>query len=708
MTDNIPHHRLIGAIDPIGKSLGFLIPVYLCYESNSLRVQKVDAANRISAFEELDLQEVPVQSTRSKLAAVGDQANWMFAFGPDDVLIGSGDQGKVELASRLDSAFFDNKPMLAFEVAEFLQMRGKRLFFAREVLNFLKRAGSEAGDRWRDLTLLTPDVRQRLRKSGLREIVPAHYANRIVLTVSRNQVSVRGLDSDVEGEIWHRITSETESVLRDLRSLYQNADGWRFVLAQGLGFKERRSTDLSSIDALVYAADSECAEAVWMLRSARNLSIETYSPSEIRRFSYRRSEFNKPSFIVYQGDAANDFSSVVHTDFGPSIGLEWSPSKQGDYELFESRGSQFQAVVIVIRPPSTMKSRSDSDNMSRLLIRVIGTVCSAKREMVFSSLPFQRNIFIGSQGDGPRPLDDAWARIYDRAWSQGISHFNGFRFVTSRQDREHFRSEGNWVGKILFPETKEIFIKENNSRISATKADASIIVGVEPKGVFDDAMHQESLQKIIRRQKWKIVDRHAIERSIYVSGNIAKFEILLEPEIVSRRSVRNLSTLLHIDLSKIDRIAATWDASPGSILRRLRERGEMAANMRDLCLFHSTYGNIWTLVASQLRRLSSGILSRSRTNYFGLLIHHAFLNANVQMDRSGDLYDAIRDDNLGEDLHLICSGVHYEEGVANSRFRFVAGYGNRYVAPQDNIISRFELTIDADGPRLSQNEDDSE
>lgn len=204
-------HYLLGFADPIGLGSGFLTPLFGA-GGNALYVQKLDRECRIAGFEALDDFDGRIVHVDHELVERGYPYIWAFAFSHLDRVVGQGEAGRQALTERLNDGSLKDRPMLAVDVAEFLELPRERLAWAHHVFDRLGGQNSEAAKAWRDLSILTPDVRGLLasEKDG------DGWADRLVVLQRGDEIRVRGLPPHFQGQEAQITDKAIRAALADL------------------------------------------------------------------------------------------------------------------------------------------------------------------------------------------------------------------------------------------------------------------------------------------------------------------------------------------------------------------------------------------------------------------------------------------------------------------------------------------------------------
>jgi hypothetical protein len=712
-------HHLIGLADPVGKSMGFLIPVFARRGSNALRVERIGPGERVEAFVDLEPQETPIIPVSKRDSYIGAAYHWAFGFGLNDIIVGQGEEGQDVLRARLVDPFFLDRPLMALEVAEFLHLRDERLRTASLVLQRLRKIGSKAADRWCDLSLLTPDIR-----NALSRLIAAESANKPDLSIQRitarahgDVVQIRGLDQSRHSKMIDQITDTIRSTLSELHTLYPPPpSGWKIQLI-GTPFSTSESAprgyDLSALSALVYIADGDIDDLRRIFSRHVKDDIGLYPPRQLREFLRQSLQFRGPSFVLFRMDPElGAILPEVRARKLLPVGLATRTTtapRPLPSELAALERYPHPTVVVNARDTAVLVQGAGLVGEVRDAVHILVAAWDNLRRR----FPARTGYFLRARGIGPDRASDAWAQLYSRCWQLGLTQPTGLRM-----ELEHKYSGATArprsLGDVLFPGLRPVKAVLDRETSGRSAIDAAVLVEVgesfaERSDVQDWQLYSGSVKQVLVDQGWSISGSLDPMDAAIIMGR-RRFEISTSLEDLRRRAPYPLGALLEQDLNEIKRITATENASLGAILTCLIERRELLATVRDLSAFPSESGTIWTLLASQMRRFISSLPTRTRSYYFAILCQAAVQRDRIEQDHAKRLVQAWHHPRFGEAIHLLCTKVRYEpkQAVATLRLapplerrgptRLPAGFR------RDIESLKFELVITRDGSAIRLSE----
>ncbi|CCV03512.1 hypothetical protein MESS2_1080012 [Mesorhizobium metallidurans STM 2683] len=702
-------HDLVGVADPLGKGLGFLIPVFTRGRSNALRVERQGDNGLIEAFVDLQPQETPIIEVDGPESSVGAPAHWAFGFGFGDILLGQGENGRDALQARLGDSFFLERPLLAMEVAEFLRLSTDRVKYADLALQYLRKLSPKTADRWRDLSVLTPDIREAL--AAIKDW-PLQNLQRLTARVESNIILIRGIDVDHDETFQKQASRHIARVVENLQPLYNSpADGWqlRFVKPE-LQPADRLVVgyDLSKLSALVYVADEDADVLNRVFSRPATDGIGLYTPRQWKEFAYQSSEFSGASFILFRANGqlgqvwSDDNRRADRMPIGlatrTSSGLSLAPSERAGLRRY-----QHPTVVVSKREIGAWGPKDGFAGETRNAIHLLS---AAWHHGLRSHLRARTNFFLSARGAGPRLQDDACAQIYGRCWRLGVTRPDGILFDVGQREFDtglHQRS----LAEILFHNLRPLDVQNYRDPSSRARIDAAVLVTADDHTAGKDwRVYGEVVASMLENQNWSISGERnsrgpVIALTLYGQRN--QFNISIGMERYKRRGRYPFEGLLERDLSDVKHIAVTEDAGASTVLTHLFERHELLATVRDLSVFSAQNGTIWSLLGSQMRRFSNSLPSRPRSHYFAMLTQAAIQHDSVNWEHAGRLVRAIHDQNFGEGTHLLCGRVLYEPDRAVAMMRLAPGLGprSRELWSAGELDLRFKLTISRDGPEIT-------
>jgi len=151
---------LQGILNPVDQAPAFVIPVFRSRGGgNALLAQRIDSGDLIAAFDTVEGEGARWLTTEACEACVGSPALWAFQFDEDRVEVAQ----RARLAPQLLEALpdFASLPLLCVQILEFCRSPDVGPAYAAAHAK-LEALAPGSGDLWRDLEVLSPQVRRAL------------------------------------------------------------------------------------------------------------------------------------------------------------------------------------------------------------------------------------------------------------------------------------------------------------------------------------------------------------------------------------------------------------------------------------------------------------------------------------------------------------------------------------------------------------------
>ncbi len=632
-------HVLVGAADPGGRGLGFLLPVFRLHPSNRLLAQRVSLEGEIEGFDPVRFAGLRLLNVPSDAARVGEEARWVFALGADDVLVGAGDQGRRELERRLDDAPLSRMPALAFEVAEFLDLRERRAEFAAQTFKRLARASETAARRWRDLSVLTPDLR-----AALSSLVEGGDAIRVVAAADDGVVTVMR-PGRVTAVVEEAVRSAVRKALAGLEPLYGPASDWKVKIVEG-GAASRRAR---RADASIYAPDPHLQGLVRELAGSRALDLEGFAFADVAEFALAVQAGGRPGFLVGEAD---DDERLQEGAAGLGIDLVALRLVPPALVLRPLVATPASLPTIVVPTPSGRASGSTrAPSRAGPVVQAIAVALAVvEARGGVGSLP-PRSVLVRARGIGPDRDTDAWLAIQDRAWALGLDAYTALRAGPSIRRLEDHGFGADWAARGFYRQRDPVDGVALDPALAAMRTEAAALLPIEEPDGMADVRRFIGFQDVLDQQGWRLSrGRSERPRPINVSG--ARWAFELDPRDRPVPSRWRMEPLLENSFRDIATVVVTPEAGPGGMLSRLFGYWELTASVRDLARLPSGRSTVYTLLGNQLRRVAAGMPSRARSQFVALLIHDALVGGEVDPERRDDLHAIVRHPELGSRLVL--------------------------------------------------------
>lgn len=657
-------HDLVGLADPVGAGIGFLIPVFSRPGSNTLKVERANKSGIVENFVDLEPQEVRLLPAGSSRGEVNQPAHWAFAFSSTDILIGQGDGIKDLLRARLSDQIFDERPLLGLEVAEFLEMESARLDFASKAFERLRQITPTTADDWRDLAILTPDLRNALAHtvppSTLKTLLPNF--RRITATVRDDVVEIHGVGQPKESGTHRLLSTVVNSTLAHLARLYGNSQkDWKLSFKTSpsprASKEEEEDQPSDGLKALLYLAQERS-------RAAHIDETRVFGRDEFNDFANRMLDFQGRSFVLFSLEAKHSMRLPTFSGLrrGSPIGLGMRASAS-TLSASERRAlDKFPHPTIIISGRFTMGPRAANPVAAeaRDAISILTSMPYSQRERAIR----RRTFFVRARGLGLDQKDDALAQMYSRCWK--FAQLKSYGWLVDVQKERALPTRSN-LGELLFPQFETISIRDRENK-RLRKVDAAIFLAAD-NPEFADPSDQlgeyfEIVPRILETRGWK-PQRHGGQTAFIIrSPRRTSFKVETNSYLRDDRRGFYYGTLLDRDISQIKTIVATENASAREILTALAERNELLATVRDLLGFRAENGTIWTLLGSQMRRFTRTVMGKFVSQYFGFLIQAAIMHDNVDMPQevASRIIDEVRH-SLDDGARITCSKVEHLENT---------------------------------------------
>jgi hypothetical protein len=692
MAEERARAELVGLIDPSGLMLGFLIPVFRDEIRNAPLAQRVDASGRIAGFEPADEPDATLVKVGRAAATEGDTAYWAFALGGDCVIVGN-DGGALErLANILDDPKLRARPMLAMEVAEFLEMGERRDVFAADAYRNIAKASAVGARGWRDLSVLTSDIRRILaRLRGRNEA----WTKNIVLAIVGDEVVVQGVEKSLTDQQIKVLSEAIDEATRAMPRLFAIPNGgWRIAFI--------KTADEEHVDARLMVVGRVADDLRKRLLRPGGLTLELATVSGLDTPAKLFSETKAPLFIVY--DSRDPQSSGEAIEFSrryraTAIALGTLPRLLPDHgPTFLSRYPE----TLIELPNSGVFRASRPQGTDAVAIQLAVAVGIEARQQRIE-LPHPRSILLRAAG----VADDATvpAALYDRAWSLGLVPWDSVR-IASAPDPVDSRDEGS-IARALFDDVPVADTPTIRRALASSRASSALLVSSNAADEHDERNHGTRTKNMFAIQRWKVSDTvRGKNHPIHVFGACTEFTVFAERPPPEPPRNWNLEEILSAGLENVDRLRVTCAASPGAVLAHLSQTRELVVNMRDLVGLRPETATIWSVAGAQLRRMVTAMHGRPRTHLIALFVQGALRAERVSYPDAGILQEAIMSGSLGEASHFVLDSVKRFDHAAIANVRLVASSRNPYAPLGADLAMPFRLNVLSGGPAIERREAD--
>lgn len=645
-------YALIGHIDPSAQGIGFLIPVFSKTGSNELFVQVLSKDGSLRGFQILEGYDGPVDYTDQTPVGDAEESFWAFSFSEDDRIVGRGSDGKVLLEDRLDSRFFGTRPLLAVEVAEFLQLPYRRVEWAEQAMESLRGLGVGIPEAWRDLSLLTPDLRAMLAEQDA-DISLA--TRRIVASTNDDTVHVRGISGPETKRIDSAIRKAVLKILRRLDPLYASTSPrWRVHIAWEQQRHRRRKND-----ALIYLTDKRDSELKAHLALPGDLDLEVYAPDESEEFDHALWDESTMAFVVVRGGHQSAQAQIASFPPGRVIGIHVGTSSQTaghhQYDLL----SEADVTLVSTQAGGFPGLRTSYRTIARTV-----------RQIIAAMLDYGNNkpgkwAFYRATGTGPDREGDAWSALYDKVRSKH-PHMTAITLCgpsAARSLPPHEDRRAAWVREVLFPSTRNRHGILRGGRYGGSGFEVAALLQEGSESRTDNS-DESAIEALFSARGWEVVGATRIfqAKELEVAGPDHTFRVRLSPEPLNERHAPTFPQLHDLALDRIDTLAIVPNVNIKQLIQRLQIYGEFAVSIRDLCSSDGRAG-LYSLLGSQLRRFAVVNASQYHTLFMGLLIGIAFKRSDVRIGSAGVLEELIYRRNFSKFVNLHWARTRRVENV---------------------------------------------
>ncbi|MBO9695930.1 MAG: hypothetical protein J7499_07010 [Sphingopyxis sp.] len=682
--------ELFGHADMGGQKIGFLVPLFRTRSSNALLVQRISRDGRVAGFVGIEPAQTPVTPVNIQAVAIGEEPIWSFAFSNGDVIEARDREFRAALQSRLDDPALMDRPLLSVEIAEFLGLPDQRLSAAVKAYTRLRTLGNAAAGSWRDLSILTPDLRRAVRQAG-GDLAP--IAKRLIAQTDGNLASIRSpilLTAGTKA----KLAEVARTVLEKLAPLYPpSRTGWSIRIH----FPDE-GPRIAAPEAVVLIPDERDGEIRHYLEMDFGWRVDAYPLNQLSIFRNALTETRAAGFALVRGENPRIIREVAEMG-GPRI----TPILTGTSSRFPLHGNNdlFDASDMHICVPATgLPGATRPTRTTSTIVRQVIAAALGAGDRIGSERLEGRWVFYRANGTGSSPRTDAFATLYDRLIANDLSSRQIF-FMLGKERGARAPEVGERPLDMLFPGGILLHDRRTVATMIDAKSDVLMLLPVRQRDEADWEEHRRAIDQVLFARGWRAGMPKGGEDGVYevdIPLRLRYLRIRPEPKLAPRW---NIQALLDFDLRELDAVTLTGDAGPASILAGLEQRRELAINMRDLCASNGEAG-IMSIFAGQFRRLASGQLHRARTHFAALLLNHAYRLGHVGFEGDGALHDALHGPELGNAVQLNWNRIRGAGDHVRARVRLVAGRTNEHLPAGSNLIPPFDLVLFPDGVALER------
>lgn len=715
-------YRLVGSLDAWEAGIGFFIPFFSHPRANALFIQNVDPNGRITSFTPIELPSDAYICLPERQVSIEDQAVWSFVFGPDDIIVGQGQEEKGKLAVRLGDIFFRERPLLALEVSEFVNEPTTRVRFARSAFERFATASNKSANVWRDISILTPDVVSALSslpRSQTKYAIPD--LTRVVTTTESDQILVRGIN------IGSARAANIDAIINCIKSAYSRLEELyadKLVKFPRIVFASPHIPSPAPIEwhgdakAILVIEDPQLDWLRYRFADNPALAIHAYLASEmVQGAAYLRSG-ERPIFTVAQlGREPRHRSSLFRA---VHLSLQYRrPGPLGQRDQMRMADLPRPSVLIDARrnTSSPAAERATAETISDVITVLLGKSGDGGPRHSIDELRH----FIQAPGTGPKPDLDAWCQLYNRLWRLDLIGGHGFRFDLNGPLAFDEDQSIQPVIDAMFPGLERWTIPAPVSHVARRGKTVAVLVSpAHASKLHQPTIHRNAVAMLLQQQGWRVRDQERMKnpldpldamRALKVDGRYDSFECATYDHESELNRMGSDDRYLEIDPTSVSRIVATELAGPDEILARLVWRGELLATVGDLSLCAPERGAIPSALAAQARRFMGLRPSTARAQYLAMLTNNALANRSTYTDHEISSYTAnairkyIHDPAFGRSLSLGYTRIIFEKMRVVAHLKGIHGYGDaRHKGVSNDEIStdlKFQLVFDRKGIHVS-------
>ena len=285
-----------------------------------------------------------------------------------------------------------------------------------------------ASERWRDLGLLTPEVRRRV--DAARPDLASMWTG-MTVTTERRASFVRGLRRHLDAILERQLAGEVAAAAASLAKLYPEPLDPRSVHVEIEGDGSPWSGE-----AVVLVADPAFERLAEELSRSPELDIEAYAKDYSSAFLERLRAHPGPAFAVVGRHGLRRLPDLVRDAPQPVVGIEVLVGSPG--AISSPGGDMFGLLdgpVVTLPWSDGGRSRAADARRAGGVAHAVAAVGAAHRgdDAPMSSLA-RRVVFLRARGSGPQAAETGWGELYDRVWGMGVIPHGALCFSSGHGD----------------------------------------------------------------------------------------------------------------------------------------------------------------------------------------------------------------------------------------------------------------------------------
>jgi hypothetical protein len=332
-------------------------------------------------------------------------------------------------------------------------------------------------------------------------------------------------------------------------------------------------------------------------------------------------------------------------------------------------------------------------------VRLASAIAAELAEGAYEA-PHPRSVLVRAAGKSDAPY--VLASLYGRAWSLGLTPWNAVHVVDPGASDIGALLDDD-VRRCLFDGVKIVGGKLVNRALVGSRASGGLLVSSAAADVDDMSRHASNAAALMRGGRWRIEDsRRFGEPQFRAVGGRSALSVRL-PDMWSGKTAnagrKPAPTPPTVDFERIETLRLVPTSSSMVMLDCLRV-DEFPVEMRDLLELEADMSTIWSVVALQLRRLSSPLPSRVKSLVLASVVRAVVSRSGlIDLEAGGVLHDVLDDEQLGAALQLVLTHARWNHGTLHGTISVVEKPHGGPMRLPIRPFESYELLIDAEGPR---------
>lgn len=683
---NAQNASLAGLLDPTGLGVGFMVPIFSAPLENARLVQRIGNDGRIERFELAEDQDSALLTVADQAVSLGDEALWGFRLG-EEAIVCCETLLRARLSELIREDALRSRPMLGFEVATFLGNSDLENQYAGAAIARLNSLTPDGAKDWRDLSVLTPLLRRSLNlKLGNRGTA---WLDEIYVSLDRGLALIHGMSGATSKDL-SLLKAALDDATERLPNLFDRPKrGWNLRLASEDDEDERRPAP----DLWITVVGVKLTHLLERSVAGRALSIGVGSLD-------LKAPKSSPSIaIVFEARdrTAEEEARRAAVAMG-KVMIAVGTSRRGLADDGPTMLSEFPFGRIDL-PNVGAYQAGALQSTDAVAVRLATAIAAELAEGIYE-VPHPRSVLIrvGGRSNVPYSL----ASLYGRAWSLGLTPWNALH-VTDLRTEHADATWGEEVRRCLFADVKIVGGELVHKALVGSRASGGLLVSSLASDEGDASRHAFNAAALMRGRRWQIDEEQFNIPQFRALGGRCAFSIHLpNPRSgeTTGRGGKLPPTVPYVVFEQCERLRLVPTSSSRTILDCLQV-GDFPVEMRDLVELDGGSATIWSVVAQQLRRLSSPLPSPQKTLVLGAIARAALeMSGPEGVGKGGLVHNVLDDDRIGGALHLILTRLQFNDDMLIGTISVVERGQGPMRLPSAPLES-YNLSINADGPRLT-------